>query len=80
MLTAGTKVMTHNGPGTPLEPCVLINLEKPADPNGIEVWTVVYDSEPKLIQLRAFPCQCPVCLWANFEYAYKKRKTYNALP
>src|SRR5258706_14650392 len=56
--------MAHNGPGTPLEPCVLLNLEQAADsrdPHSIEVWTVKYFSDPSIIQLRAFPCVCSIC-------------------
>lgn len=60
-MLVGDRIMAHNGPGTPLEPCALVRLEKPPDVDGISVWIVVYDSEPELKQLRAFPCTCSFC-------------------
>jgi len=64
VLTPNDKVLAHNGPGTILEPCTLIRLEKlphPKDPKKIEVWIVVYDSDPTIEQIRAFPCVCDFC-------------------
>lgn len=55
MLKPEDKVMLCNGPGTTKEPAILIlkiNEAHPKDPLGIEVWKVIYDSEPWIIQIR----------------------------
>lgn len=47
--------MLCNGPGTPKEPAILlrkINEAHPKDPLKIEVWEVIYISEPNILQIR----------------------------
>lgn len=49
-------VFLHNGPGSLIEPAVLVtrvSKPHPKDPLNIQVWTVKYFSDPDLIQTRA---------------------------
>lgn len=64
-LIRGLTVDIHNGPGTPREPAVLVRrvaAAHPLDDLRIEVWEVVYVSEPWITQVRGLRPQDPHCV------------------